>query len=125
MLDERTGGRAAQLDRDGLGDTRADVVAPDAEVALERDRLAVVRDGGPEHATIGELRELPLGSAAHGTRPQVRRAASVAHEVERLAVGGNIGHSFFDPEAVSCSYFGTPFTPGAMPCTSQISLSSM
>src|SRR6476469_5717545 len=87
MLDDRTRCRAAELDRHRLGGAGGDVVAPDAEVALEGERASIVSNRRPEYTPVGELRQLMRTAARGRTRPEVRCAASVAHEVERLAIG--------------------------------------
>src|SRR5206468_855601 len=59
---------------------------PNLEIALEHDRLAIVCDGRPQHATAGELCHL-LRLAGGSLRPDILRAAAVRHEVEGAAIG--------------------------------------
>src|SRR6185312_12472777 len=79
--------RTAQRDRNRNGLVRADVVTPYPEIALEHDRLAVGRYRRPDHAAIGERRQLPCSRVWRcGLLPQIRCAAPVRHEVGRRAV---------------------------------------
>src|SRR6185437_12360807 len=77
-----------QRDRDGSGLLRACVVAPYREIALEHDRFSVRRYRWPDHAAIGERRQLPRGRVGGcGLFPQIRGAASVRHEIDGRTVG--------------------------------------
>src|SRR6185312_6063057 len=79
--------RTAQRDRNRNGLVRADVVTPYPEIALEHDRLAVGRYRRPDHAAIGERRQLPCSRVWRcGLLPEIRCAAPVRHEVDGRAV---------------------------------------
>ena len=70
----------------GVGLAALGIELPDLEIALEHHGLPVVADGGPDHAAVGEFRDLPH-LAVERERPDILRAAAVRHEIEALAVG--------------------------------------
>ncbi len=79
-------GCASEGDLDRLGFAGGGVHGPDAEVALEEDGLAVVADGGPEDAAVGEVSELRRFAGRDVGAVEVLSAGMVGHEVEVFAV---------------------------------------
>ena len=82
MLDAGGGGRAAERDRHLARLAGRGVERPHAEAPLERDRLAVLGGGWPQHASVLERRQrLGRASPIGADAPDVLRAAAIGHEV--------------------------------------------
>ena len=88
VLGHRTDRRAAAADRHlGRAGPTATSSVQIAEVALEDDRAAVVRDVRPQHAAGPELRDLRAADPPSGLHPDVLGAAAIGHEEQAAAVG--------------------------------------
>ncbi len=77
--------RADQRDGQRVSLAVFGIELPDLKVVLEDDGLAVVADGGPQHASGGEPGYL-LRLGARGQSPDILRPAAVAHEVKLAAI---------------------------------------
>ena len=89
MLDGGSGRRAHPRDRDLRRVTARRVELPDAEVALEYDGGASRVDRRPQHASVGEARDLP-GRRVRRRRhlPDVLHSGAIGDEEQRSAVAG-------------------------------------